>query len=196
MSALPPKADIHHGNRNVRFGPLTDLCTAAKRSIRSPRQQLRIADAEPDPQKRLRLKQYLKQEYANDAMMGEINAKAAVGEYLHAIRQIRDDPNGASARLESFARWSVEMKQALAGVVCCSSPTPSNISNLNSPASVACISGRMPTRSTVAIIGNRFEKFRHCQALSAVARPSWMVLDFCKRRLKARKNKRNREECQ
>jgi hypothetical protein len=56
-------------------------------------------------------------------MMGEINAKAAVGEYLHAIRQIRDDPNGASARLESFARWSVEMKQALAGVVCCSSPT-------------------------------------------------------------------------
>ena len=24
-------------------------------------------------------------------MMGEIDAKAAVGEYLHAIRQIRDD---------------------------------------------------------------------------------------------------------
>jgi hypothetical protein len=77
-----------------------------------------------------------------------------------------------SAKLGNKFRWSVEMKQALAGVVCCSSPTPSNISNLNSAASVACISGRMPTRSTVAIIGNRFEKFRHCQALSAVARPS------------------------
>ena len=101
-----------------------------------------------------------------------------------------------SAKLGNKFRWSVEMKQALASVVCCSSPTPSNISNLNSAASVACISGRMPTRSTVAIIGNRFEKFRHCQALSAVARPSWMVLDLCKRRLKARKNKRNREECQ
>ena len=50
-------------------------------------------------------------------MMGEINAKAAVGEYLHAIRQIRDDPNGASARLESFARWSVEMKQAVTNTV-------------------------------------------------------------------------------
>jgi hypothetical protein len=67
---------------------------------------------------------------------------------------------------------SIGLKQALAGVVCCWSPTPSNISNLNSAASVACISGRMPTRSTVAIIGNLFEKFRHCQALSAVARPS------------------------
>jgi hypothetical protein len=28
MSALPPKADIHCGNRNVRFGPEADTVTA------------------------------------------------------------------------------------------------------------------------------------------------------------------------
>ena len=172
MSALPPKADIGTQSPNVRFVAKADICNAANSAL------------------------FDHPVYANDAMMGEINAKAAVGEYLHAIRQIRDDPNGASARLESCARWSVEMKQALAGVVCCSSPTLSNISNLNSAAGVACISGRTPTRSTVAIIGNRFEKLRHCQALSAVGRPSWMVSDVGKRRLKARENKRNREECQ
>src|SRR6516164_5171139 len=43
----------------------------------------------------------------------------------------------------------------------------------------------MLTRSTIAIIGNRFEKLSHCQALSAVGRPSWMVLDVGKAPLKS-----------
>jgi hypothetical protein len=39
MSALPPKADIAGHQLDVRFVPKADSCTAAKRSIRSPRRR-------------------------------------------------------------------------------------------------------------------------------------------------------------
>ena len=33
MSALPPKADIRQGNRDVRFVPKADSCTAARKIL-------------------------------------------------------------------------------------------------------------------------------------------------------------------
>ena len=40
MSALPPKADMCGATSDVRFGPIADSCTAAKRiAIRSIRQR-------------------------------------------------------------------------------------------------------------------------------------------------------------
>jgi hypothetical protein len=33
MSALPPKADICGAQAHVRYGPIADSCTAAKRSL-------------------------------------------------------------------------------------------------------------------------------------------------------------------
>jgi len=68
MSALPPKADIGTQSPNVRFVAKADICNAANSAL------------------------FDHPVYANEAMMGEINAKAAVGEYLHAIRQIREIP--------------------------------------------------------------------------------------------------------
>src|SRR5262249_17238323 len=42
MSALPPKADICSALAYVRFGPIADLCSAAKRTaIRSPRRRVK-----------------------------------------------------------------------------------------------------------------------------------------------------------
>src|SRR5262245_40491999 len=35
MSALPPKADMCGAVADVRFGPITDSCTAAKKSVRA-----------------------------------------------------------------------------------------------------------------------------------------------------------------
>ena len=68
MSALPPKADIAESDRQVRFVPKADISSAVNRA------------------------RFDHLVYVNDAMMGEIDAKAAVGEYLHAIRQIREIP--------------------------------------------------------------------------------------------------------
>jgi hypothetical protein len=48
MSALPPKADMVHHDRDVRFVPKADSCTAAKAAlIRSPRRRWRASLTAP-----------------------------------------------------------------------------------------------------------------------------------------------------
>src|SRR3974390_2799829 len=77
------RAMQHHNARLLR-ATLTALlvCALAGAAIDNPRERWGVQEA-------------LKRIYADKRMMGESIAQATVGEYLRAIRQIRDDPKAS-----------------------------------------------------------------------------------------------------
>ena len=102
VAGIASKADAFNKANSATPATAVDRCptipSPPASAVYSPEHEqnaLRSADAIKDPESRMRVKEYLRQNYANDRMMSEINAKAAVGEYLHAIRQIRDDPKAS-----------------------------------------------------------------------------------------------------
>jgi type IV secretory pathway VirB10-like protein len=82
--------------------------------VYNPEQQqnaLRAADSIADPEMRMKVKSNLKREYANDAMMDGITAKAreegtkkAVSSYSTAIQQLRDDPKMPLAQKQALVK--------------------------------------------------------------------------------------------
>ncbi len=82
--------------------------------VYNPEQQqnaLRAADSIADPEMRMKVKSNLKREYANDAMMDGITAKAreegtkkAVSSYSTAVQQLRDDPKMPLAQKQALVK--------------------------------------------------------------------------------------------
>jgi hypothetical protein len=84
----------------------------------SPEQEqeaLRLANMEPDPEKRIKLIGFLKRDYANIAMMDgvtqkarEENLKKAVSQYTTAVKQIQDDPQASWQQKQVVAKKLLE----------------------------------------------------------------------------------------